>query len=285
MIKIKTYKLNYKLIIYILLIFVIAVMVFTYSVANAKTENGIELPIIMYHSVLKSRSGDYIVHPSEIENDLQYIQSKGYTTITMTDLINYVYNGTDIPEKPIIITFDDGYYNNLGYVVPILKKYNMKAVISIVGSYTDTYTKSNETNLNYSYLRWQDIKYMLQEGYVEFQNHTYNLHSYKNGRKGCKKKSWESTEKYRNLLIEDVGKLQKEFKENTGYVPNTFTYPYGAISKESLPIIKEMGFKASLSCTSGVNFITKDTGCLYQLKRNNRVSGISSAQFFEKIIK
>ena len=190
-----------------------------------------------------------------------------------------------VPEKPIIITFDDGYYNNLGYVVPMLKKYNMKAVISIVGSYTDTYTKSNETNLNYSYLRWQDIKDMMQEGYVEFQNHTYNLHNYENGRKGCKKKSWESTEQYRNLLIEDVGKLQKEFKENTGYVPNAFTYPYGAISKESLQIIKELGFKASLSCTSGVNFITKDTGCLYQLKRNNRVSGISSAQFFEKIIK
>ena len=122
MIKIKTYKLNYKLIIYILLIFTITVMAFTYSVANAKTENGIELPIIMYHSVLKSRSGDYIVHPSEIENDLQYIQSKGYTTITMTDLINYVYNGTDIPEKPIIITFDDWYYNNIGYVFTILKK-------------------------------------------------------------------------------------------------------------------------------------------------------------------
>ncbi len=56
---------------------------------NIKNTNGslssyeIRLPIIMYHSILKSRSGDYIVHPDTFENDLKYIQNKGYSTIIM----------------------------------------------------------------------------------------------------------------------------------------------------------------------------------------------------------
>ena len=288
MIKIKVYKLNCKLIIFSMLIILIIISIFTYNVVKANTdtaEDYVEVSIIMYHSVLKSRSSDYIVHPSEFENDLKYIKEKGYETINMTYLINFVYNGKQLPQKPIIITFDDGNYNNLEYAVPLLEKYNMKAVISIVGSYTDTYTKSDEANPNYGYLRWKDIKQLMEDGCIEFQNHTYDLHSMKNGRKGCKKKSSESLENYKKVLTEDLLKLQNEFKENTNYEPNTFTYPYGAISKESLNIIKELGFKASLSCTSGVNHINKDPECLYQLKRNNRISGISTEKFFQNILK
>ena len=87
------------------------------------------------------------------------------------------------------------------------------------------------------------------------------------------------------MLTSDLTKLQNEFKENcNGYIPNTFTYPFGSISKESEQIIKDLGFKASLSCISGVNTITKDPNCLYLLRRNNRVFGISTEQFFNKIL-
>ena len=99
------------------------------------------------------------------------------------------------------------------------------------------------------------------------------------------KKNYESLDSYKNLLSSDLMKLQKEFETNTNYIPNTFTYPFGAVSKDSTKIIKELGFKASLSCTSGVNLISKNPECLYLLKRNNRISGISSEQFFKKICK
>lgn len=285
MIKIKVYKMNLKLIIISMLIILMIISIFMYNVSKAQTGETVELPIIMYHSVLKSRSGDYIVHPSELENDLKYIKENGYETIVMADLINFVYEGTELPQKPIMITFDDGCYNNLGYAVPLLEKYNMKAVISIVGSYTDTYTKSDEANLNYSYLRWKDVKELISGGTIEFQNHTYDLHSNKNGRMGCKKKSWESYEEYESLLSNDLLKLQNEFKQEIGYEPNTFTYPFGAVSNGTTSIIKKLGFKASLSCTSGVNYITRNPESLYLLKRNNRISGISTEKFFNKMLR
>lgn len=261
--------------------------IYTFTEASSYEEKSIELPIIMYHSILKDtkKSGKYIITPSTLEEDLKYITGLGYETITMADLISYVYENTPLPEKPIIITFDDGHYNNLGYAVPLLKKYNMKAVISIVGKYTDNFSETDEANLNYSYLRWKDIKELMDSGIVEFQNHTYNLHSDSNGRMGCSKKIYESEENYRKIISNDINCLQEKFEENTGYIPNTFTYPFGSISKASLPIIKDLGFKASLSCSTGVNNITRDSECLYCLKRNNRPSGISTYDFFKKILK
>ncbi|MBP3502262.1 MAG: polysaccharide deacetylase family protein [Clostridia bacterium] len=283
MIHFKLSKINYKLItiITIIILFLSCILIF-YNV-KAKQTTEISVPIIMYHSILKSKSGKYIVNPTTLEDDLKFIKNNGYTTITITDLINYVYSDSELPEKPIIITFDDGHYNNLTYALPLLEKYDMVAVISIVGKYTDTYTKSNEANPNYGYLRWKDINDLMKSGRFEFQNHTYELHNITKNRRGCMKMKDESFEAYKTVLSKDLSKLQQEFNINTGYIPNTFTYPFGAISSDSIDIIKELGFKASLSCNEGINLISKDPNCLYELKRYNRPNNISTDSFFKKI--
>ncbi len=255
------------------------------SIVLATSEDYIEVPIIMYHSILKdpSRSNKYTVTPTVLEEDLKYIKDKGYTTVTIADLISYVYDDMPLPEKPIVLTFDDGHYNNYGYLFPLLEKYDMKAVISIVGSYTDKFTETDEANLNYSYLRWKDIKELMDTGRIEFQNHTYSLHSNTGKRIGTKKIKGETDEHYKSILKDDILKLQQEFEENTNYFPQCFTYPFGGISNASLDIIKELGFKASLSCEQGINKLTKNPNSLYLLKRYNRPSYISTYNFFQKI--
>ena len=255
------------------------------SIVIATSEDYIDVPIIMYHSILKdpSRSNKYTVTPAVLEEDLKYIKDKGYTTVTIADLISYVYDDSPLPEKPIVLTFDDGHYNNYGYLFPLLEKYDMKAVISIVGSYTDKFTETDEANLNYSYLRWKDIKELMDTGRIEFQNHTYNLHINTGKRIGTKKIKGETDEHYKSILKDDILKLQQEFEENTNYTPKCFTYPFGGISNASLDIIKELGFKASLSCEQGINKLTKNPNSLYLLKRYNRPSYISTYNFFQKI--
>ena len=279
--KIKVFKLAHILLFLFVLTFVF-VLLFSFVFANS--EEYIKVPIIMYHSILKdpARSNKYTITPAVLEEDLKYIKANGYETITISDLISYVYADKPLPPKPIILTFDDGHYNNYGYLYPLLEKYDMKAVISIVGSYTDKFSETNEANLNYSYLRWKDINELISSGRVEFQNHTYNLHDNTHGRIGAKKKKGESDDEYKKILEEDINKLQNEFKENTGYLPTCFTYPFGGISNSSLDIIKELGFKASLSCEEGINKITKNPNSLYLLKRYNRPSYVSTYNIFKK---
>ena len=239
------------------------------DVLAAAKEQKIHVPILMYHSILRSTNtgGNYIITESAFEKDLKYLQENNYTTIVMQDLIDYVYNGKPLPEKPVVLTFDDGYSNNFLYAYPLLEKYNSKAVLSLIGYYTDLYTKTPDENPSYSHITWDNVNEMIKSGRVEFQNHSYNLHTTDKGRNGTKKKRGESDSDYRALLLSDLGKLQDAFKTNTGYVPTTFTYPFGSVSNASFDIIKEMGFKASLSCESGMNHIIRDPECLYMMKR------------------
>lgn len=77
-------------------------------------------------------------------------------------------------------------------------------------------------------------------------------------RKGTQKTAGETLDQYRQALTEDVTKMQERVKEMTGYTPTTFTYPFGAVSKEALPILKDLGFQGTLVCESRVNYITMD---------------------------
>ena len=241
-------------------------------------DNQTEVPIIMYHSVLKdkNKSGKFIITPEAFEEDLKFISEKGYTTIFMSDLIAHVNNGKNLPEKPIILTFDDGYYNNYTFVYPLLKKYNAKAVISIVGIYTDSYSQTKDKSDQYAHLDWDTVNEMMDSGYIEFQNHSYDLHSLNNGRNGSKKKIGENLDSYEKILSYDLMLLQTEFLEHTGYTPAVYTYPFGAVSNDSFEIIKNLGFKASLSCENKTNIITQgDKDCLFMLNRFIRTASNS----------
>lgn len=247
-------------------------------------ESGTELPIIMYHSVLKSpsRAGTYIVSPQTVECDLKYLKEHGYTSMFASELAQAVLTGGELPQKPVIITLDDGYLNNLTYVLPLLEKYDMKAVVSVVGIYSETFSESPDPNPAYAHLCWNDIEELTASGRVEIGNHTYDMHK-KTARKGTKKQLGESEAEYYETLITDVGRTQSLLEEFCGIVPTTFAYPYGYISRESVPILQEMGFTALLTCTEKVNMITADPKVLTSLGRFNRPSGVSTERFMKKM--
>ena len=250
----------------------------------ANQQEGIKLPIIMYHSVLKSpkKKTEYIVTPAQLEEDMIYLKENGYTTVTMKEVIGYVYEGTPLPEKPVMLTFDDGYYNNYTYVYPLLQKYDMKAVVSVVGKYCEIFSENKDLNPNYAHLDWDTIREMDASGRVEFQNHSYEMHS-NEGRKGCRILSGENFVTYKSILCADALKLQNLLSEHCGIVPTTFTYPYGYTCSESEQILKELGFKATLGCYEKLNYITRDPECLYLMNRFNRDSALSTQRFMEKI--
>lgn len=256
--------------------------------AAAGAEMGVEVPIIMYHSMLKeaARTGPYVVTPDSFESDLQYLTENGYTTIVMQDLIDYVYDNQPLPPKPVMLTFDDGFYNNYLYAFPLLKKYNCKMVLSPIGRYTDQYSEEKDDHANYSYVTWDQINEMRRSGLVEIQNHSYDMHaSDKSHRKGALRAAGESVEQYRQALTNDVMKMQRRVEEMTGYTPTTFTYPFGAVSREALPVLQELGFKATLICESRVNHITRDPECLFGLGRYRRPGGVDTADFFTNTVK
>lgn len=248
-------------------------------------EQPVNLPVLMYHSVLKnsSKSGKYVITPQKFEEDLIYLKQKGYTTVSAKQLIQYVYDNAPLPEKPVVITFDDGMYNNYEYILPILEKYDSCAIFSVVGSYTDEYSQNNIVQPAYSYLRWCDIQEISESPHIEFGNHSYNFHSITPSRYGTQKNKYEDSLEYINVFYQDTQKMQSEFYANCNYRPVIYTYPFGSYSKESSRVLKKMGFLVTFSCSEGINKITHEPDCLYLLKRYNRSGLLSTRQFFSKL--
>ena len=230
----------------------------------------VELPILMYHHLSENNSklNKYTISPSEFKSDLEFIQKNGYTTISINDLVNFT-NGQNLPEKPIMITFDDGYQSVYKYAYPMLKERNMKAVANVIGKYAEMYSNINDENVSYAHINFEHLSEMVNSSLIEVGNHTYDMHT-GNGIKNASD----------TKLKEDISQAQNLFVCNLHYTPKAFAYPFGKISKQALPILKEMGFKAVFCCWEKVNKLSGNAEELYHLNRFNRPHGKSA----EKIL-
>ena len=255
-----------------------------FSSADESGEKGVFLPVIMYHSIFGSSPQDYIVTPQQAESDLKWLKSHGYETVSAQQLCDYTAGIGELPEKPVMITLDDGYYNNLSVYLPLLEKYDMCAVVSVVGRYTDYLAPADPHADAYSYLTWDDIRTLSASGRVEIGCHTYDMHSLKSGRYGCRINSGESQEDYWRIFSEDTGLLRTELSENCGIMPVVFAYPFGAVCRESLPVLKDSGIKLTLTCYERPNYITRDPDCLYGIFRYNRSGLVSTEEYMSKIM-
>lgn len=276
----------------LLVLVMIGNTVFTAITEQAASETAtavqeqVQLPVLMYHQILKdpARQGAYVTSPQQFEKDLQYIQKEGYQTVTLAQIENYVTMGEPLPEKPILITFDDGYESAYGYIYPLLKEYKMHAVISIVGKYTDLYSGNITKSMSYAHASWDELREMQRSGTFEVQNHTYDLHK-TSPRKGVRKLDSESESQYRELLLSDLGSLNDEIEEELSVRPIAFAYPFGAFSKSTDPLLREMGFRIVMTSEEKVNYLSPGmypNGELIRLKRFNRANGLSSEAFFAK---
>jgi len=241
-----------------------------------------DVPIIMYHLVTKNPKyvGQFGIKPEELEADLKFLNENGYTTVLMEDLIRFVEKKRPLPDKPIVLTFDDGRFSDQLYLFPLLESYKMKAVLSIIGVETDE--NSGKSTMKKPHMGWEQVAELSKSNLVEFQNHSYDLH----GRAGSGRRKGESSEKYKARLKADLEKNQELIKKHTGTTPTTFTYPLGIVSNGSQEVLQELGFKASLACTSGMNKLTQgDSEALWLLKRSNRVSGDSIENILRRLEK
>lgn len=188
-----------------------------------------DIQILMYHCIDRVPAGneaaaDMYVSPEKFEEDLKYLSENGYETVLPGELVN----GASLPEKPVMITFDDGYLDNYTNAFPLLKKYNMKAEISVIASFAEDPART-------AYMNWDQIREMSDSGLVEFGSHTFNRHgSAKDDITitdenvyGVKRLPGESRSEYRTRIVDDLLLSKELIEKNTGKEVFVFTYPYG----------------------------------------------------------
>ena len=244
---------------------------------------GIELPVLMYHAIMSDpgRSGEYVITPDEFRRDLEYIASQGYETVLLSDVVDYVESGAPLPDKPIMITLDDGYYNNYLYAYPALKESGMCAVISVIGVEADRYTDSPDLNEAYAHCSWDVLREMESSGVIELLSHSYDMHHLDGEVMGIARRSGEELAAYRSRLYADLERMQGRFRAELGHAPEGFAYPFGFSTADSRPVIERLGFLATLGVEGRTFVVTRDLSCLENIPRYNRPSGTSARSILE----
>ncbi len=280
-------KINKKMVAVLLAVVLIASVILPSAdvvLANSELKTD-KLPVVMYHQLTRnhSKASKYVLTVEQFEKDLIYLKQKGYKTVTVQQLVDYSNGKCDLPEKSVMITFDDGCETVYEYALPLLEKYGFSAVCFIIGAVTDKYSEINDHNLTYSNLDWNAVKALSNGGVIEIQSHTYNLHDNTKVRSGLKKTKNESFEQYSEFLTADTVKMKEKMLENIGKEPVAIAYPFGSYSKETADILKLNGIKVAFTCEERVNIIKKsESEWLFRLGRFNRPSGVSSESFFGK---
>lgn len=258
-----------------------------FSVAAAPgdaPELSADVPVIMYHGILNGRTGRYFVSEKQLESDLKALCDEGYTAVTPDMLIDFAEGRKLLPEKPVLITFDDGHYNNLYYGMPLLEKYGMCAVINIVGAYSEYSTASGDhSNPNYSHITWWQIEETAQSGVIYYGNHSYGMHKFK-PRYGIAQLAGESDSEYEKNLTEDTMRLQEKLRVLCGYEPAVYAYPFGKYSKTAVKTLVSLGIKITLTCNEGVTTVRFGVPeSLINMKRINREGNYSTERLMALI--
>lgn len=200
------------------------------------------LPILLYHKISYKYNGLLTISEAKLKKQFEFLQENGYTPIFFSELIDNINNGTALPEKPVIITFDDGYQNNYTYLYPLLEKLKFKATIFLPVGYIGETNKWDHKSIK---LMSYDILKSMDSKYVEFGLHSYHHKNYK-------RKSLEYIE-------EDLKKCYETLEQNNLNYVKVLAYPYGSFPREKEAFLK---FSEML----------KRSGIIFGLRIGNRIN-------------
>ena len=265
----------------ILWLFVCLALLFALLPFRATAEEGAALPIVMYHHISRNPAswGPYVVSVSEFEADLRWLRDQGYETVSLRDLLAWEAGDFELPEKPCMITLDDGALSTAAYAEPLLERYGFCAVAAVIGSVCEQFSENGEADPELSSLSWEAARDLAARGTVEVICHSWDMHSL-SPRRGCSRMAGESEGAYRWALTQDLSRFLTAAQRRGLALTPAMAYPYGAYSRATSEAVGDLGFLAAFTCDERVNRLTGAEGELLHLGRFNRPHGPAGEKIF-----
>ena len=202
-------------------------------------------PILEYHQVTDEVFDPdfevYNVPPEEFAAQLDYLQAEGYTTITLQDFMRVVHGKGELPAKPIVLTFDDGYADNYKTMLPILEAHSMTAVV---------YAITNELGKK-NYMTLDELKDMQRRG-IEIGSHTAD---------------------HLPLTSLDATTLRRQIHDSKIFLEwsglqtiYSLSYPNGEFNDKVIEILRQENYLTAVTGDAGLNTLETNP---YELQRVN----------------
>ena len=194
----------------------------------------LKVPILMYHYISEPPDDadkyrkDLSVTPQDFEEQMTYLAQNGFESIDLYDLSLAIANKRELPEKPIVISFDDGYVDNYENAYPILQENGLKGTFFVITQFIDEGRDG--------YMTWENLEEMALAG-MRIESHS--------------KTHPDLSTAERDYVIYEVLGSQETIAAHIGYTPRYFCYPSGRYNEETMTILEELGFWGAVTTADG----------------------------------
>lgn len=213
-----------------------------------------KVPVLIYHQIVDGAEpgGETSISVQRFVEQMRYLRAAGYTTVSTRDLVKYMRGDIQLPEKSIVLTFDDGWKNVLN-AVPVLDELQFKASFWII----------TELGIGWSYMEWSDVAALSANPNFEVYSHTAthpwdpksNLVTWVEG--------GDSRFGPADALRELVDS-KRVLEEKLGRPVPYLAWPVGWYNERLVEMAKQAGYDALLTAEDGANGLGDD---VYRIKR------------------
>lgn len=223
--------------------------------------------VLNYHDIVDSK--EKIVNSTDVSIDrfddqLNWLKRHGYPVVSVQAVFDAAAGKTSLPDKAVLLTFDDGYQSFYTQVFPRLKKYHYPAVVALVGTWMNSSGKPDD--VKQSLLTWTQVRELKQSGLVEFASHSYDLHKgilanpQQNTQAAVVTRlydpataRYESDEDYQKRVRSSLVDSAEFIFQHTGVRPRVMVWPYGEYNSIALEASSEAGMPMTMGLVDGFN--------------------------------
>ena len=216
--------------------------------------------VLMYHMIGDEQGNAAIMTEANLRIQMNYLRDHGYHPITMQELYDYITKGAPLPEKPVCITFDDGYLDSYTIVYPLMKEYGFPWTLFLI---------TDDVGKPYNRMTWDQLKEMANSHAVTIASHTLSHPKLHNLATRAEKEK-------------EIVEANKALKYQLGIDNVWLAYPYGDYDDEVIDICKKAGIKMAVTTDAGRVHVGSFP---YDLKRAYIGNDISIARFSERLNK
>ncbi|HEV8643617.1 MAG TPA: polysaccharide deacetylase family protein [Methylomirabilota bacterium] len=188
------------------------------------------VPVLVYHNLAPQAKGRLIMAASGFEQQMRYLKTHGYRVISLTDLMEYMALGRQLPRRSVVLTFDDGYKSFLQHAYPLLKDLGFPATLFV---YTD-YVGNGRNALD-----WDDLKWLANDG--------FQVGAHSKTHSDLRRHPGEPNEEFTRRMQIELAEPLALFRRRLGRTPHVLAYPYGAHNDELAQKVREHGYIAAFS--------------------------------------
>ena len=257
-------------------------LLFVVGLAHAKEQNFL---VLNYHDIVgaegaKPPFNSMDVSVDHLEEQLAWLKKTGHKIVSVQNVLDAAAGKDTLPNKAVMLTFDDGYESFYSRVFPILKKHHYSATVSLVGAWMDgnvgTYDSTKPL------LNWNQVREMLQSGLVEIGSHSYDLHKgiLANPQGNTQAAAvtrlyddpmlvYENNEEYRERIHNALLKSAEFIFQHAGVRPRVMVWPYGEYNQITVEASREAGMPMTMSLGDNFNTVANISALRRLIMVNN----------------